>query len=62
MESKKSVAAKKRWDALTTEERKARTSAASTTYRVNAAKRRIAKAKEQIAKDVALINELDSSD
>lgn len=61
MESNKSAAAKRRWESMTPEQRKARTSAGSTTYRVNAARRRIAKAHEQIANDMKLIEELTSS-
>lgn len=61
MESNKSVAAKKRWESMTPAQRKARTNAGSTTYRVNAAKRRIAKAHEQIAKDMKLVEELTSA-
>lgn len=61
MENNKSIAAQRRWDSLTPEQRKARTSAGSNAYRINAAKRRIDKALTQIEKDRALITELTSS-
>ena len=56
-----SESAKERWSRATPAQRKAQTAKAARTSRINAAKRRIAKAHDQIAKDTALIEELTSS-
>lgn len=61
MSTSHSDSARQRWSRATAEERKAQTANAARVSRINAAKRRIAKAEAQIAKDRALIEELTSS-
>lgn len=62
MSEKHSRSAKARWENTTPHQRKKQTSSAVLASRISAAKRRIAKANKQIATDLALIEELTSSD
>lgn len=61
-ETKRSEAARKRWAGLTPEQRGSRTANATRAARLNAAKRRIDKAKDQIEADRSLIAELTSEE
>lgn len=61
-EPTKREAAKRRWEKATPEQRSRNTQAGARVYRINAAKRRIEKAYQQIENDRVLIAELEAEE
>lgn len=61
-ETNRQAAARRRWEGLTPEQRKARTTAGVRAARINAAKRRIARAEKRIEDDRTLIDQLEAEE